>query len=73
MQYLDSGFYPVQAPLTLYVSWRGKLSPSMWTEVIKQHKVESLRSLAREYCVSYEAMRRTLVAASKGEKKSPLG
>ena len=71
MQYLDSGFYPVQAPYPLYARWRGKLSTSLWLEVSKQHNIESLQRLAKEYGVSYEAIRRTLVAASKGESELP--
>ena len=60
MQYLKAGFYPVQAPRILYVNWRGKLMPSTWSEVVEQHKVKGLRSLAKEYGVSYEAVRRAL-------------
>jgi hypothetical protein len=60
MQYLNDGYYPVQAPHILYISWRGKLSPSKWPEVIEQHKIESLRSLAKEYGISHEAVRRAL-------------
>jgi len=62
MQYLKDGFYPVQAPVQLLIVWRGKLSPSIWPEVIEQHKVESLRSLAKEYGISHEAVRRALKA-----------
>jgi len=62
MQYLDYGFYPVQAPLSLYTGWRGKLSPSIRFEVVKQYKEKSLRSLAKEYGVSHESVRRALQA-----------
>jgi len=63
MQYLENGFYPVQAPAQLMIVWKGKLLPSLWSEVADRHKVESPRNLAREYGVSHEAVRRVLVAA----------
>ena len=64
MQYLDSGFYPVEAPTEIFVNWRGKLGPSLWPKVTEQSNNTSLRGLAKEYSVSYEAVRRTLVAAA---------
>jgi DNA-binding GntR family transcriptional regulator len=39
--------------------------PSTWSEVIEQRKVKSLRSLAREYGISYEAIRRALRLANE--------
>jgi len=64
MQYLQSGFYPVYAPRELFVNWRGKLSPCLWTEVSGKHKTVSLRSLAKEYGISHEAVRRAPKAIS---------
>jgi hypothetical protein len=66
MQYLDYGFYPVNAPSTLITHhlWRGRISGAVWPELVKRHKVESLRKLAKEYNVSHEAIRRTLTAES---------
>jgi hypothetical protein len=58
MQYLQQGFYPLYTPLELSVNWRGKLSPSVWPFVYEQHKTKSLRSIAKEYGVSHEAVRR---------------
>jgi hypothetical protein len=63
MQYLKAGFYPVQAPHILYMNWRGKLMPSTWPEVVEQHKVKGLRSLAKEYGVSHGSVRRALKTA----------
>ena len=71
MQYLDSGFYPVYAPTEIFVSWRGKLGPNLWPKVTEQNNNKSLRVLAEEYGVSYEAIRRTLdVADSKRKGRS---
>ena len=39
--------------------------PSSWSEVVEQHKVKSLRSLAKEYGVSYEAVRSALRLANE--------
>jgi hypothetical protein len=58
IQYLIAGFYPVQALHILYMTWRGKLMPSTWPEIVEQHKVKGLRSLAKEYGVSHESVRR---------------
>ena len=68
MQYLDSGFYPVYAPTEIFVNWRGKLGPSLWPKVTEQSNNKSLHGLAKEYGVSYEAIRRTLVAAASKRK-----
>ena len=65
MQYLQTGLYPVQAPRQLLMVWRGKLPPCLWPEVSERHKAESLRSLAKEYDVSYEAVRRALKVAEQ--------
>ncbi len=72
MQYLNCGFYPVQAPYILYMQWSGKLSPSLWTEVDDQHNVESLRDLAKRYDVSYETIRRTLIKSKTGVEQTLL-
>jgi hypothetical protein len=68
MQYLNAGFYPVQAPHRLFMNRRGKLKPSTWSEVVEQHKVKSLRSLAKEYGVSHEAVRRVLRWANETDR-----
>ena len=68
MQYLDAGLYPVQTPLQLLVLWKGKLPPYLWPKIAERHKAESLRRLAGEYGVSYEAVRRALKAASNSER-----
>jgi hypothetical protein len=65
MQYLNTGFYPVQAPHILNMNRRGKLKLSTWSEVVEQHKVKSLRSLAKEYVVSQEAVKRVLQLANE--------
>ena len=41
---------------------RFKLSTATWHALIEQRKSNSLRQLAKEYGVSYEAVRRTLKA-----------
>ena len=63
MQYLKTGHYPVYAPPELFVNWNGKLPACLWSEVLELHKTKSLRSLAREYGVPLEAMRRTISRA----------
>jgi len=60
MQYLDSGYYPVNAPPDLYITWKEKISSSMFFEVKEQYKTKSLRMLARHYGVSHETVRRVL-------------
>lgn len=54
--------YPVEAPLYLTISYRPsrRLLPHLWSEITARHGTESLRQLAKEYGVSYEAVRRTL-------------
>jgi hypothetical protein len=39
--------------------------PSTWPEVVEQHKIKGLRRLAKEYGVSYEAVRRALQSANE--------
>lgn len=63
MQYLDSGYYPVNAPPDLYITWKGKISSSIFFKVKEQPKVKSLRQLAKDYGISHEAVRRALKAA----------
>jgi DeoR/GlpR family transcriptional regulator of sugar metabolism len=41
-----------------------RIDPILWPELLKRHQIESLRKLAQEYGVSYEAIRRTLNAAA---------
>jgi hypothetical protein len=65
MQYLDVGFYPVEAPRILLVGWRGKLPAYLWPQVVEKSKAKSLRSLAEEYSLSREAVRRVLISAQK--------
>ena len=55
---LTLGLYPVFVSLPLQTNH--KLSASFWPELVERHKTESLRQLAKEYGVSYEAVRRTL-------------
>jgi hypothetical protein len=64
MRYPDSGFYPVEAPAEIFVNWRGKLGPNLWLKITAKKNNKSLRGLAKEYGVSHEAIRRTLVAAA---------
>ena len=53
------GLYPVFVDLSPESHHR--LTPCLWPELEEQHKVGSLRSLAREYSVSHEAGRRALL------------
>ena len=64
MQYLGSGYYPVQAPPDFFIAWKGKLSPDILIDIKEQHKTKSLRSLAKEYSVSYETVRRGLIRSN---------
>jgi len=54
----------VLAPIHLTIPPRPnrKLLPSVWSEIADHHKTKSLRSLAKEYSVSREAVRRALAA-----------
>ncbi len=56
--------FPVLAPLYLAVPPRSnrKLDPAVWSELAEQYETKSFRSLAREYKVSHEAVRRALKA-----------
>jgi hypothetical protein len=56
--------FPVLAPIHLTIPPRPnrKLLPSVWSEIADHHKTKSLRSLAKEYSVSREAVRRALAA-----------
>lgn len=66
MQYLGSGYYPVQTPPDLYTTWRGKLVTGIWIEIKEKNQTKSLRGLAREYGVSHESVRRVLKATNPG-------
>jgi hypothetical protein len=66
MQYINTGWYPVYAPPSPVVKWAGKLPVALWSEVSERHRIESLRSLAPEYGVSHESVRRALNAAKTG-------
>ena len=72
-QYLHSGFYPVYAPPVLFVTWRGKLPAVQWSGITNLHKTRSLRSLAKEYGVSHEAVRRILAVANRGSNDTYQG
>ena len=50
--------FPVNAPLP--PKGNHKLPPSIWPEIMEQHKTKSLRQLAKEFGASHEAVRRTL-------------
>lgn len=65
MQYLELGLYPVHAPLLLVIAhqWKGEVSGLVWSQLAEQHRTRSLRSLAEEYGVSHEAVRRALRTA----------
>ena len=58
---LTLGLYPVFVSLPLKTNH--KLPASVWPELAHQHETTGLRSLAREYGVSHEAVRRALAAA----------
>ena len=62
MQFLEAGYYPVNAPPDLYITWKGKLSTTIFCEVKEKHQTQSLCILAREYGVSHETVRRVLKA-----------
>jgi DNA-binding GntR family transcriptional regulator len=47
--------------------------PSVWSELAEQHKTKSFRSLAREYGVSHEAVRRALLNMESTSSKSVSG
>ncbi len=74
MQYLGLGLYPVRAPLLLVATsqWRGKVSGLVWSELAESAKTKSLRTLAKEYGVSHEAVRRVL-ARGHPNKCKPMG
>ena len=65
-QYLSEGWYPVHAPQRFYVNGtaNSKLPPDVWSELAERHKTQSLRDLAKEYGVSHETVRQTLVKLS---------
>lgn len=63
-QYLQLGLFPVDAPVDLTTNWSGSLPAGLWPKIMEQARTSSLRSLAQHYGVSYESIRRTLVAAS---------
>ena len=55
---LGVGLYPIWAEPCL--ATRHKISAEMWPELIEKRKTKTLRQVARDYGVSYEAMRRML-------------
>ena len=59
MQYLSVGFFPIDAPAD--VRWNGKMQPESWEAVVEKCKVKSLRQVGKDYGVSHEAVRRTLL------------
>ena len=44
-----------------------KIPPSEWDSVLRRAEHESLRQIARDYNVSYEAVRRVIRAARKSQ------
>jgi Homeodomain-like domain len=49
---------------------RWKIPPSEWATVLQRvEQGETLRHIARAYCVSYEAVRRVLHAARRREMR----
>ncbi len=62
--YFFVDIFPVLAPQYLTIPPRPnrKLQPSVWSQLAEQHKSESLRSLAKEYGASHEAVRRALAS-----------
>ncbi len=71
MQYFNTGLYPVRAPSKLVTVWQGKLPSGLWVEISERSKDKSLRSLAKEYGVSYETIRRTLRAVNVTTSEKP--
>ena len=65
MQYLLRSYFPVSAPAEVRAQYRGKLQPEMWREVAETCSTGSLRSVAKEYGVSHETVRRTLRLADE--------
>jgi len=61
MQYLLVGFFPINAPTEVAVAWNGKLPPESWEAVVEKCRVKSLRQVGKDYGVSHEAVRRTLL------------
>jgi len=45
-----------------------KIPPSEWDSVLRRAEHESLRQIARDYDVSYEAVRRVIRAARKSQQ-----
>ncbi len=60
---LTLGLYPVFVPVPL--RRKHKLPAGVWVELAKQRKTKSLRTLAKEYGVSHEAIRQTIANATK--------
>lgn len=63
MQYLKLGLFPVTGPIQLLFAhrWKGKLPASNLPQLIEQYKTKGLRTLAKEYGVSHETIRRMLL------------
>ena len=58
---ISVGLYPIYVDPPS--SSRCKISVSELPEILERHKTESLRSIAKEYGVSHETVRRALAAA----------
>ena len=61
-QYIQSGYFSVNAPPELYIVCHGKIAVQYHKEIDKQSKNKSLRELARQYGVNYETVRRVIKA-----------
>jgi len=59
----ELGLYPVLALEPEKPGRNFKIPYDEWPQVIEHSKVKNLRSIARDYGVSYEAVRRVLNAA----------
>jgi len=62
VHYFDLGLYPIIVFSPIDV--KTKLKPSLWPELVAQHKTKSLHQLAKEYGISHEAVRRALLGST---------
>jgi len=60
---VELGLYPVLVPEQTQQGKDFKIPYEEWLQVIEYSKVKSLRYIAKDYGVSYEAVRRVLNAA----------
>ena len=58
---ISDGLYPVFAAPP--ISSHHRIPVSKWPELLECHKTGSLRDIAKDYGVSYEAVRRTISRA----------